>query len=68
MLKFDADALEENEVLFFIKSGDVMFYYDRGSRAANVARELLGGYKGNVQTDGYAAYDQFEEKSGISAA
>ncbi len=51
-----------------MKSGDVMFYYDRGSRAANVARELLGGYKGNVQTDGYAAYDQFEEKSGISAA
>lgn len=47
-------------------SGDVMFYYDRGSRAANVARELLGGYKGNVQTDGYAAYDQFEEKSGIT--
>ena len=46
-------------------SGDVMFYYDRGSRAAGVARELLGGYKGNVQTDGYAAYDQFEEKSGI---
>lgn len=47
-------------------SGDVMFYYDRGSRAAGVARELLGGYKGNVQTDGYAAYDQFEEKSGIT--
>lgn len=45
---------------------DVMFYYDRGSRAAGVARELLGGYKGNVQTDGYAAYDQFEEKSGIT--
>ena len=39
---------------------------DRGSHAANVARELLGGYKGNVQTDGYAAYDQFEEKSGIT--
>ena len=42
-------------------SGDVMFYYDRGSRAANVARELLGGYKGNVQTDGYAAYDHRRE-------
>ncbi len=47
-------------------SGDIMFYYDRGSRAAGVARELLGSYKGNVQTDGYAAYDQFEEKSGIT--
>lgn len=31
-----------------------------------MARELLGNYKGNVQTDGYAAYDQFEEKSGIT--
>lgn len=48
------------------QSGDVMSYYDRGSRAAGVARELLGRYKGNVQTDGYAAYDQFEEKSGIT--
>ena len=47
-------------------NGDVMFYYDRGSRAAGVARELLGNYKGNVQTDGYAAYDQFEEKSEIT--
>ena len=47
-------------------SGDVMIYYDRDSRAAGVAYELLGSYKGNVQTDGYAAYDQFEEKSGIT--
>lgn len=47
-------------------SSNVMFYYDRGSRAANVAREVLGGYKGNVQADGYAAYDQFEEKSGMT--
>lgn len=43
-----------------------MFYYDRGSRVAGVVCELLGGYKGNVQTDGYTAYDQFEEKSGIT--
>ncbi len=35
-------------------TGDVMFYYDRDSRASNVARELLGVYKGNVQTGGNA--------------
>lgn len=47
-------------------SGDVMFYYDRGSRAASVARELLGKYKGNAQTDGYNGYEQFEEQEGIT--
>lgn len=47
-------------------SGDVMFYYDRGSRGNHVARELLGDYKGNAQTDGYEAYEQFESKAGIT--
>lgn len=47
-------------------SGDVMFYYDRGSRAAKVARELLGKYKGSVQTDGYGGYDQFEGRGDIT--
>lgn len=37
-------------------TGDVMFYYDRGSRGHHVAREILGGYRGNVQCDGYEAY------------
>ncbi len=37
-----------------------MFYYDRGSRGHHVAREILGGYWGNVQFDGYEAYGQFE--------
>lgn len=36
-------------------TGDVMFYYDRGSRGHHVAREILGGYRGNVQSDGYEA-------------
>ena len=47
-------------------SGDVMFYYDRGSRGGKVARELLGNYKGNAQTDGYEGYDQFEPMEGIT--
>lgn len=46
--------------------GDVMFYYDRGSRGHHVAREILGGYRGNVQSDGYEAYEQFERVEGIT--
>lgn len=47
-------------------TGDVMFYYDRGSRAGRVARELLGGYHGYAQTDGYEVYDEFEHREGIT--
>lgn len=47
-------------------TGDVMFYYDRGSRSGRVARELLGGYHGYAQTDGYEVYEQFEPMEGIT--
>ncbi len=47
-------------------TGDVMFHYDRGSRGGHVARELLGGFRGCVQSDGYDAYDQFEKVDGIT--
>lgn len=47
-------------------TGDVMFHYDRGSRGSHVARELLGGFRGCVQSDGYEAYDQFEKMEGIT--
>ena len=43
-----------------------MFWYDRGSRGHHVAREILGGYWGNVQCDGYEAYDLFEKMPGIT--
>lgn len=46
-------------------NGDVMFYYDRGSRSGAVARELLGNYKGNALSDGYVGYGQFEGREGI---
>lgn len=38
----------------------VAFYYDMGSRSHETARKLLRGYRGTIQTDGYNAYDQFE--------
>lgn len=47
-------------------TGDVMFHYDRGSRSGMVAREVLGCYRGIVQCDGYAAYEQFERMKGIT--
>lgn len=47
-------------------TGNVMFYYDRGSRAGRVARELLGNYHGYAQTDGYDVYDEFERRDGIT--
>ena len=39
----------------------VVFHYDMGSRGYETARKLLRGYRGTIQTDGYGAYDQFEE-------
>lgn len=43
-----------------------MFHYDRGSRLGMVARELLGYYRGIMQCDGDAAYEQFEQMKGIT--
>jgi transposase len=43
----------------------VMFDYQK-SRGGQAPAELLKGYKGALQTDGYAAYDQFEANSDIT--
>lgn len=41
------------------------FYYDKGSRSADVAIKLLRDYQGAVQSDGYAAYNIYEDKKGV---
>lgn len=46
--------------------GAVMFYYDQGSRGGKIAREILGTYTGNIQCDGYTAYEQFEKNADIT--
>ena len=46
--------------------GSVCFSYDFGSRSKATARKLLFGYHGNVQTDGYNVYDDFEKVEGIT--
>lgn len=46
--------------------GFVCFSYDFGSRSKATARKLLFDYHGNVQTDGYNVYDDFEKIEGIT--
>jgi transposase len=43
----------------------VFFHYDKGSRAQKVVVELLHGYRGAVQSDGYEAYSIYEHKKGV---
>ena len=43
----------------------LFFYYDKGSRAQRVVVELLKSFKGAVQSDGYGAYDIYENKKDV---
>lgn len=47
-------------------SGLLFFHNDGGSRSNRTARKLLAGYHGYVQSDGYEAYDQFEDVPGMT--
>ena len=49
-------------------TGSLFFWYDRGSRSKKTARELLGGYRGTFQSDGYEAYEQFCDTPGVQGA
>jgi transposase len=41
------------------------FHYDQGSRAQRVAIDILKDFKGAVQSDGYGAYNIYENKKNI---
>jgi transposase len=41
------------------------FHYDRGSRAQRVAVDILRDFKCAVQSDGYGAYNIYENKKGV---
>ena len=43
----------------------VFFHYDKGSRSGQTAKDLLSSFTGYLQSDGYSAYNQFEEKFGV---
>jgi transposase len=48
-------------------SRSVLFVYDR-SRGRAAPQQLLAGFQGYLQTDGYGVYDSFEEVPGITLA
>jgi len=43
----------------------LLYYAYAPTRSGAVARELLNGFQGFLQTDGYAGYDGFDEESGV---
>lgn len=43
----------------------LFFHYQNGSRAQKVVVELLQSFQGAVQSDGYGAYDIYENKKGV---
>lgn len=43
----------------------VFFHYDDGSRSGQALVHMLKGYKGYLQSDGYNAYDLYEEDESI---
>ena len=45
-----------------------VLYHYAPTRSAEVAKQLLQGYTGVVQTDGYAGYDFLDQKKGVTHA
>ncbi len=43
----------------------LFFHYQKGSRAQRVVVELLHSFQGAVQSDGYGAYNIYENKKGV---
>lgn len=41
------------------------FYCDGGSRSGETLRKMLRDYQGALQSDGYEAYSQYEDKQGV---
>lgn len=48
-----------------INSNLVFFHYDKGSRSQKTMVNLLWGYQGAIQSDGYGAYNLYENKDGV---
>lgn len=42
------------------------FHYENGSRSAEIPRMQLKDFRGAIQTDGYGAYDQFEQSKSVT--
>jgi len=48
-----------------VLSPGLFFHYEKGSRSQEVVLKILKDYQGALQTDGYAAYSIYEDKSGV---
>ena len=69
VLKEQGRAPESNSFMWVYRGGmadrpAVVFRYSP-SRSGTEASEFLGGYRGNVQTDGYSGYDFLDTRAGI---
>ena len=56
------------EYLWVVRSvmeRQVFFYYDDGSRSGRTVETLLQSYKGYLQSDGYNAYNVFDNKNEV---
>jgi len=43
----------------------VFFYYNKGSRSQRILQEVLPGFQGAAQCDGYQAYEQLDNIKGV---
>jgi len=48
-----------------VEQNQLFFHYQKGSRAQYVVVELLKDFQGAVQSDGYGAYNLYENKQGV---
>jgi hypothetical protein len=58
----------KKEYLWVVRSvpdRQVFFHYDDGSRSGRTAENLLQSFKGYLQSDGYNAYNVFENKADV---
>lgn len=58
----------DKEYLWMVRSvidKTVFFHYDEGSRSRRVIEKLLEPFRGYLQSDGYDAYNIFENKDGV---
>jgi transposase len=69
VLKEEGKLATTNSYLWALRGGGAehpLLYYEYApTRGGKVARQLLDGFEGYLQTDGYKGYDGFDESIGI---
>lgn len=69
VLKEKGKRAESHSYLWALRLEDpgppLLYYAYAPTRSGEVARGLLTGFQGYLQTDGYVGYDGFDQKSGV---